>query len=163
MKFNPKVMPRAKTFYLTKKGLQDLEKEYQKLKALRGARSKDGAPSIWDSEELNAEFIAFRDDMDLLDARLEELEYILKNHQLIKAPVKEARGEVQLGATVTLEVACQTDQFMVVGTLEANPSLGRISDECPVGRALMGHKVGEQVVVCSPKETVYTIKKISYK
>ena len=58
-------------------------------------------------------------------------------------PSKEKRNVVGLGATVGVEVDGQKDEFQLVGSLEANPSAGRISNESPVGRALLGHRAGE--------------------
>ena len=69
---------------------------------------------------------------------------------------------VDLGAKVKIDIAGKKDEFMIVGTLEANPSLGKISNESPVGRALLGHKVGDEIVVSSPMKTTYKIKKIKY-
>jgi len=54
------------------------------------------------------------------------------------------------------------DELTIVGTLEANPSLGKISNESPVGRALLGRRVGEEVVISSPAKVVYKIVKIGY-
>lgn len=149
-------------FYLTKNGLVGLKKEYKKLKELRALKTKKGAPEVLISEELNAEFVDFQEDLNLLDGRLEELEYILKNYQIIQLPPKEQQNMVQVGATVALEVGNGIDEFTIVGTSEAEPTLGRISNECPVGRALLGHKVGDAIEVSSPKKTLYKIKKISY-
>lgn len=155
-------MAEKNKFYLTKQGLENLRKEYGQLKQLRTLQSKKGAPAILHSEELNTEFIAFREDMDLLDSRLEELEYILKNFELIKPPTRHEKDKVNLGAQVTVEVDGQIDEFTILGTLEANPSLGKISNDCPVGKALMGCKVGDEVIVSSPIKTIYKIKKIRY-
>ena len=56
----------------------------------------------------------------------------------------------------------QKDEFVIVGTLEANPALGKISNESPVGKALLGHKIGDEVVVSSPMKTTYKIRNIKY-
>jgi len=92
-----------------------------------------------------------------------ELENILKNTELITAPPKEKQNIVNLGATVFVKVDGQTDEFTIVGTLEADPALGRISNESPVGRALLGHKTGDEVLVSSPIKTIYKIRKIKYR
>jgi len=152
-----------KIFYLTKNGLKKLETEFQKLKELRRIKLGKEAPAAFFSEELNAEFVSFRDDMDLLDVKLEELEYILKNHEIIKPPLKEERDKIGLGATVAIEVGGEKDAFLMVGTLEAAPTLGRISNESPVGKALLGLKAGDEAVLSSPVKLVYKIKKVSYK
>jgi len=151
-----------KKFYLTKKGLERIEKEYQDLKKIKLAKIKGESPKIWHSEDLNPEYLAFREDLSFLESRLTDLEYILKNAELIKFPPKEKQNIVHLGATVTVEVDGQIDEFTMVGTIEANPSIGKISNESPVGKTLLGHKVGDEVIVSSPIQTIYKIKKIRY-
>lgn len=156
-------MSPEKVFYLTKDGLKKVGEEYKKLKELRRVRLGKQAPSALYSEELNAEFVSFKEELDYLDSRIEELEYILKNFEIIKPPSFKERNRVCLGASVAVEIDGQTDEFLIVGTLEANPSLGRISNESPVGKALLGCKVGDEVVINSPIRVVYKIKKIKYR
>ena len=152
-----------KKFYLTKEGLEKIEKEYQDLKKIKLAKIKGESPKIWHSEDLNPEYLAFREDLNFLESRLADLEYILKNAELIKLPPKEKQNIVDLGATVTLEEADgQINEFMIVGTLEANPGEGKISSESPVGKILLGKKVGDEVIITSPIRVVYKIKKIKY-
>ena len=155
-------MPEEKKFYLTEQGLEKIKKEYQDLKDLKLSKTKGEIPKIWQSEDLNPEYLSFQEDLSFLESRIAELEYILKNTELIKPPPKEKQNMVNLGATVLVEVDGQTDEFTIVGTLEANPAIGKISNESPVGRMLLGHRVGDEVVVSSPIQTVYKIKKIKY-
>jgi transcription elongation factor GreA len=152
-----------KKFYLTKKGLEKLKKEYETLKKIRLAKLKGETPKILHSEDVSSEYLAFKEDMNFLENRLLELEYILKNFVLIKKPPKEKQNIVDLGATVTLEDSeGSINEFMIVGTLEANPSEGKISNESPVGKALLGKKVGDEIVITSPINVKYKIKKIRY-
>ena len=151
-----------KKFYLTKKGLEKIKKEREDLRKLKLSKTRGEIPKIWHSEDLNPEYLAFQEDLSFLEARLIELEHILKNVEIIKLPLGEKRNVVDLGARVLVEVDGQSDEFTIVGTLEANPAIGKISNESPVGRALLGHKVGDAVVVSSPIQTVYKIKKIKY-
>ena len=155
-------MAEEKKFYLTKQGLERIKKEYQYLKNLKLSKTKGEIPKIWQSEDLNPEYLSFQEDLSFLESRIAELEYILKNTELIKPPPKEKQNMVNLGATVLVEVDGQNDEFMIVGSLEANPAIGKISNESPVGRMLLGHRVGDEVVVSSPIQTVYKIKKIKY-
>lgn len=155
-------MADQKKFYLTKKGLEDLEKEREVLKNLRNAKIKGESPKLWESEDLNPEYISFQEDLEFLETRLAELENVLDNFSLIEKPSKDKLGVVDLGATVTVQVDGAKDEFVVVGTLEANPALGKISDESPVGHALLGSKVGDEIIVSSPVKTIYKIKKIKY-
>ena len=153
----------AKKFYLTKEGLAKIEREYQELKKIRFAKIKGESPKIWHSEDLNPEYLSFQEDLNFLESRIAELEYILKNIELIKNPPKEKQNIVDLGATVTLEEADgQINEFMIVGTLEANPGEGKISSESPVGKSILGKKIGEEVVITSPIKVVYKVKKIRY-
>lgn len=151
-----------KKFYLTKQGLEKLKKEYQGLKNLKISKTKGEVPKIWHSEDLNPEYLAFQEDLSFLEIRLAELEYTLKNAELIKPPSKEKQKVINLGARVLVEIDGQKDEFEIVGTLEANPAIGKISNESPVGRALLGHKVGDAVIVSSSIQTIYKIKKIKY-
>ena len=155
-------MVEEKKFYLTKKGLENIKKEYKVLKNLRLAKTKGEAPKIWESEDLNPEYLSFQEDLSFLETRVAELENIFKNVELIKRPSKEKSKVINLGATIVVEVEGDKDEFTIVGTLEANPSLGKISNESPVGKTLLGHKVGNEVIVSSPIKTIYKIKKIKY-
>jgi transcription elongation factor GreA len=156
-------MVEEKKFYLTKEGLEKLKKDYQGLAELKLAKTRGESPKILHSEDLNPEYLAFQEDLNFLEVRLSEMESVLKNSQIIKAPSGGQKETVNLGATVLVEVAGQKDELTLLGSLEANPSLGRISNESPVGRALMGHRVGDSVVVSSPIQTIYKIKKINYR
>jgi transcription elongation factor GreA len=142
-------------YYITKKGLEKLESDYRGLLEFKKRKTTgDDVPSIWHSEEVNPEYLAFQEDLSLLEARLTEYELILKNIELITVPSKHDRGIVYLGARVTVKVDDgQVDEFEIVGTIEANP---------PVGSAFIGKKMGEEVVVSSPQKTLYRIIKIEY-
>lgn len=155
-------MAEEKKFYLTKEGLERIKNEYQDLKDLKLAKTKGEIPKIWHSEDINPEYLSFREDLSFLETRIAELENILKNVELIKPPPKERQNLVNLGARVIVEVDGQTDEFEIVGSLEANPSLGKISNESPVGKTLLGHRVGDEILVSSPIKTIYKIKKIKY-
>jgi len=153
----------GKIFYITKGKLQELKKEYEELLNIERKKALgQEVPKILESEDLNPEFVSFQEDIGFLRSRIDELKNILEHHELIKAPAKDKRGVVQLGAKVKIDVDGQRDEFVVVGTLEANPALGKISNESPVGMAILGHKVGDEVVVFSPMKITYKIKKIKY-
>ena len=156
-------MTQEKKFYLTKEGLERIKKEYKDLKNLKLSKTKGEIPKILESEDINPEYLAFQEDLSSLEARIADLEYILKNSALIKTPPKEKQNIINLGATATLEETDgQINEFMVVGTLEANPSEGKISSESPVGKALLGRKIGEEVIITSPIVVRYKVKKIKY-
>jgi transcription elongation factor GreA len=156
-------MAEEKKFYLTKEGLAKIEKEFNDLKGLKLAKINGESPKILHSEDLNQEYLSFQEDLSFMESRLNELEFILRNTEIIKNPPKKQQEEVNLGATVLVDVEGQNDEFTLVGSLEANPVLGKISNESPVGKALLGHKTGDKIAVSSPVKTIYKIKKIIYK
>ncbi len=155
-------MYQEKKFYLTKNGLKKAEKEQKELIELRKRKTKGEAPEFLHSEDLNPEYLSYLEDIEKLDGRIAELEHILKNVEIISTPPKDKRDEITVGAKVVLEVDGNSDKFEIVGTFESNPSLGKISNESPVGKALLGHKVGEEIVISSPIKTVYKIKRVEY-
>lgn len=153
----------GKVFYITKEKLKELKEEHERLVAFERSKVVGvEAPKIFESEDMNPEFISYHEDMDALRARMEELKTVIENHELIKSPPKNQRIFVSLGAKVKIDVAGKKNEFMIVGTLEANPALGKISNESPVGKALLGHKIGDEVVIASPAKKVYKIKGIKY-
>jgi len=156
-------MPIEKKFYLTQTGLDKLKKEYRELKKVRLSKTKGGVPKILHSEDLDPEYLTLQEDLSFLAYRINELKNILENAEIIQVPPKNQRDTVHLGALVTLqEKSGGENEFMIVGTLEANPSEGKISSESPVGKALLGKKMGEEVFVTSPIKVVYKVKKIKY-
>ncbi len=153
----------GKIYHITKAKLQELKKEYDELLDFERKKAlSETAPKIFESEDLNPEFVSFQEDMGFLRSRIDELKNILERHELIKNPPKGEQNIIGLGAKVRIDVEGQRDEFVIVGTLEANPSLGKISNESPVGKALLGHKIGDEVVVSSPIKTIYKIKNIKY-
>ena len=152
----------ATKFYVTRQGLEKVKKEYEKLLEFKHQKTLGETPSILHSEEANPEYLAFQEDMSLLDARLAEYENILQNAELIRKPSKNKVNVLDLGATVVCEIDGEKDEFTIVGSLESNPSAGKISNESPVGKALLGNKVGDVVTVNSSVVVTYKILKISY-
>ncbi len=152
-----------KEFYLTRDGLKKAKREYEELFDLRKKKSNGDAPELLHSEDLNPEYLSYLEDIELLENRIAELEDIIKNAKIISSPTnKKDKEKVGLGSFVSLEVDGIKDDFQIVGTFEANPSLGRISNESPVGKALIGKKEGEEIILSSPIKTRYKIKKIKY-
>jgi transcription elongation factor GreA len=107
----------------------------------------------------NAEYQTAREEQDRLETRISEVNHILKNVQTIKKP--KNNGEVKLGSTVKLKDGV-IQIFQVVGTIEADPLNGKVSDESPIGKALLGKKVGDKLELKTPTETaIYKIISIS--
>lgn len=151
-----------KMFRMTREGADELQVELENLIADRSAIAERirSARELGDLAE-NAEYQSARADQEKNEARISELEHILQNLEIIKSP-KGAITKVQLGSTVKLKNNGKTKEFQIVGTVEADPLEGKISDESPIGRSLMGRKVGEEVEIRTPVETaVYEIAEIA--
>jgi transcription elongation factor GreA len=151
-----------KLFHLTKQGVNELQNELDELVAQRAviADRIKTAREFGDLSE-NMEYSAARQDQERNETRISEIDHILKNVEVIKDP--KSNGKVVLGSTVKLKTEDgKTKEFQVVGTVEADPLNGKISDESPIGRALMGKKEGEAVEIKTPVETaMYKIADIA--
>lgn len=141
-----------KAFHLTKDGIAELQAELDDLIAQRGpvAERIKNAREFGDLAE-NAEYSSARQEQERVESRISEIEHILQNANVITKPKGDSK--VQLGSKVSLRANGKTKEFQVVGTVEADPINGKISDESPIGQALMGKKVGEQVEIKTPAET----------
>lgn len=151
-----------KQFHLTKEGIEELQTELKELIAERGpiAERIKTAREFGDLSE-NAEYSAARAEQEQTESRIAEIEHILQNVQVITKPKGDSK--VQLGSCVKLKNEDgKTKEFQVVGTVEADPLNGKISDESPIGQALLGRKEGESVEIKTPIETAtYKIVDIS--
>ncbi|OGL36549.1 transcription elongation factor GreA [Candidatus Saccharibacteria bacterium RIFCSPHIGHO2_12_FULL_48_21] len=150
-----------KAFRLTQEGLNELKSEHVTLIAQRGpvADRIKQARELGDLSE-NAEYQTAREEQDRLEARISEVEHVLQNSEIIKKPKGDNR--VQLGSTVKLKAAGGAQkQFQVVGTMEADPGKSKISDESPIGKALLGKRVGDKVVIKNSPDTTYKIVSIT--
>lgn len=145
-----------KLFHLTQVGIDELKAELKSLVAERGpvAERIKLARELGDLSE-NAEYQTARDEQDRLEARISEIEHILQNVQVIKKP--KGGSKVQLGSSVKLKGNGSTKEFQVVGTIEADPLHGKVSDESPIGQALLGKKEGDSVKI---KDITYKITEI---
>lgn len=144
-------MDNNKKIYLTKEGLASLKKEYDELVGVKRpnvlARVSQ-ARNMGDLSE-NAEYVAAREELTFIDGRIDELEVILKQAVVIK-DVKTSGHAVKLGSTVTLNSSGKKEIFTVVGEWEADPTNKKISHESPLGKMLIGKKVGEKIQVEAP-------------
>lgn len=137
-----------KIYRLTQSGINELRQELQGLISQRlvlAERIKQ-ARQLGDLSE-NAEYQTAREDQERLENRISELEHILQNSEIIKKPKND--GLVRLGSTVSLKNSSKPLQFQVVGTMEADPRQGKVSDESPIGKALLGKKVGDKAEIMS--------------
>jgi len=155
----------SKKIYLTKEGLEDLKKEFDELSKVKRPdvlSRVSQARSMGDLSE-NAEYVAARDELSFIDGRIDELEELLKQVTIIAEDTgKNSNHLVKLGSTVTLNIKGKKEVFMVVGEWEADPHEKKISHESPLGKALLGKKVGERVEVEAPAgKVLYTIVSVS--
>lgn len=149
-----------KMYQITAEGKKELEAELDTLKARRGeiADKIAEARDYGDLSE-NAEYDAAREDQGLVESRIAEIEDILMNAELIKASRKSTIG---IGSKVELKNGTKTVNYHVVGPVEANPIEGKISNESPIGVAMMGKKEGDTVTVTTPKGDInYTVVAVS--
>lgn len=147
-----------KTYRLTQEGADELRKEVALLISQRAEVTEriKTAREFGDLAE-NAEYSTARQEQEKAESRIAEIEHILTYLEIIKKPKGDSK--VQLGSHVKLKSeAGKTKEFQVVGTVEADPLNGKISDESPIGQGLMGKKEGEVVEIKTPAETAnYTI------
>lgn len=151
-----------KQFHLTKEGAAELEQELKDLIAERGpiAERIKAAREFGDLAE-NAEYASARDEQGHTEGRIAEIEHILKNYQVITKPKGDSK--VHLGSFVELKSKeGKVKKFQVVGTIEADPLSGKISDESPIGQAVLGKKEGDEVEIKTPADTtIYKVTDIS--
>jgi transcription elongation factor GreA len=147
-----------KQYHLTADGLSELKSELAELTSRRSMIAEEiaTARSQGDLSE-NAEYHAAKEEQGRNELRIEEIEHIVQNSEVIATPKND--NKIRLGSSVELKSKDgKTKKFQVVGTVEADPLNGKISDESPIGKALIGKKLGEDVEIVTPAETtVYEV------
>ncbi|HUZ03088.1 MAG TPA: transcription elongation factor GreA [Thermomicrobiaceae bacterium] len=140
---------------VTREGLEALQVEYDHLVNHRRpeiTRVLAAAREEGDLRE-NAGYDAAKHDQGFIEGRIRELEEILRRVQVIDA-VEQDVTAVRVGSTVTVEIDGTEETYTIVGAVEARPSAGRISNQSPFGRALVGHRVGDEVDIQTPATTL---------
>jgi len=152
----------GKVNYLSSEGLKKLEQELNDLKTKRipeVAKKIEEAKALGDLKE-NAEYHAAKDERAQIQGRIYEIEDILKNVSIIDEDSIN-RDIVSVGSTIEVESNKGKREYKIVGSTEADPLEGLISNESPLGKAFLGHKVGDKVVVEVPAGNIeYIILKI---
>ncbi len=144
-------MGNKNTVYLTKEGLQELKDELDNLINVRRPENivaiKE-ARSLGDLSE-NAEYDAARNEQAQIEARIKQLEKMLENAEIIS---ETSTDQVGIGNTVSIKYVDddEEDEYKIVGSQEADPFESKISNESPIAKALLNHKVGDLVTVNSP-------------
>ena len=131
-----------KTISLTAEGKKELEAELEELIRNRPAVAEKiaTARAFGDLSE-NEEYSSARNEQKIAEGRILEIQDILKNAKIIRGGKKD---KADLGATVSLEMGGRKVEYTLVGPTEANPLEGKISNESPIGKALLGKKAGEE-------------------
>jgi transcription elongation factor GreA len=140
----------TKTTYISRDGLDKLRAE---LEEMLSVRRPEIAQRIHDAKEHgdlseNAEYEDAKNEQAFVEGRIQTLQALIKNATIIDE--NHSTDHVQIGSTVKVESEDGEEKFTIVGSTEAKPTEGRISNESPVGRALLGKKKGEKVVVKVP-------------
>jgi len=145
-----------KTQPITKEGLQRLEQE---LNYLETERRREVAARIHQAKEPastqnNADYEDAKNEQAMVEGRIQMLQALIQHAEIIDEEGAHKSKRVILGSTVRVKVSdgdSKTQEFTIVGPAEADPRDGKISNESPVGRALMGKKVNDEVQVSVPK------------
>jgi transcription elongation factor GreA len=148
----------TKPTYLSRDGLARLRTELDEMVTIK---RPEIAQRIHDAKEHgdlseNAEYEDAKNEQAFVEGRIQTLEALIKNATIIDE--HHSTDHVQIGSTVTVESPDGSESFTIVGSAEARPTEGRISNESPVGRALLGKKKGDKVLVRVPAgDFTYTI------
>jgi transcription elongation factor GreA len=146
--------------FLTKVGFEKLQDELDYLRKVKRQEVADRLHEAMEGGELieNAEYEAAKNEQAFVEGRIQELDVLLASAKIIENNGKKKSDGVQLGSKVTIkEGNFEAEEFTLVGIAEANPREGKISNESPIGKAILGHKIGEAVKVETPGGT-YTVK-----
>ena len=148
------------TNFLTKDGFQKLQEELDHLRTTKRQEVAARLHEAMEGGELieNAEYEAAKNEQAFVEGRIQELEMLLATARVIEDNGNEKTGLVQVGSKVTIkEQTFEAETYVIVGAAEANPREGKISNESPIGKAIIGHRAGEEVVVETPGGT-YKVK-----
>ena len=144
--------------HITPEGLEAVEKELDELVTKRRpyiASKIKAARELGDLSE-NFEYHAAKNEQGFIEARIAELDAIVKNAVIIEQPA--GTGEVHIGSTVSFEEDGSVETYKIVGPAEADYTAGKISFESDLGRALLGRKVGEEAEIKTATGASYTVR-----
>jgi transcription elongation factor GreA len=148
--------------YLSKERYEILKKELEELKLVRRkeiAERIEEAIALGDLSE-NAEYHEAREEQAFNEGRVREIEELLKQATLIERS-GGAKSQVSVGDTIEVSKSGRSETYTIVGSNEADPINGKISNESPIGKALLGRIPGEEVTVTTPQgATKYKVTKI---
>ncbi|MCH7492008.1 transcription elongation factor GreA [Patescibacteria group bacterium] len=139
--------------FITKEGLAKIKKE---LNDLKDVKRRDIAERIREAKELgdlseNAEYTEAKNDQSFIEGRILEIESILKSATIIKEA--SSKGQIEVGSKIKIQDGKETKSYFIVGSNEADPAQGKISNESPLGQAFLGKKKGDIVEIKVPQGT----------
>ncbi len=148
-------------YYVTKERLAELEEEFQELKSKKRIEVADrlkNAKEFGDLSE-NSEYTEAKEEQERVERRIFELDEVLKYAVVI--PKGGGTDKINVGSEVTVKGANESSVYRIVGSDETKPEEGKISNESPLGRALLGRRVGESISIRTPSgEKTYHITKV---
>ena len=138
--------------YVTKGGLEKLKEELDHLKKVKRREVSSRIRKALEEGDISesGEYSEAKDEQAFTEGKIAELSDRIKNAVVIKKGRRGA-GKVEMGSTVVVESDGQEAKYIIMGSSEANPAEGKISNESPLGRAFLGHSAGEEVEVETPK------------
>lgn len=152
--YNPRLVMDDKPVLITRDGLRKIEEEHEELV---GSRRREIAERIKHARDFgdiaeNAEYTEAKNEQSLVEGRIQTLEAILRNAVVIEDATRQP-GIVGVGASVKVSDDEGDEEYSIVGPAEADPLKGMISNESPLGRALLGKRAGDEVEWSSPSGT----------
>ncbi|MGN8645590.1 transcription elongation factor GreA [Gracilibacillus sp. HCP3S3_G5_1] len=146
-------MAEEKEFYMTEEGLKKLEEELEYLKTERRQEVVERIKIARDFGDLseNSEYDAAKDEQAFVESRIVQVENMIRNAVIIKNE-DENPDVVSLGRTITFQELPdgEEESYTIVGSAEADPFEGKISNDSPIAKSLLGRSIGEEVVVPTP-------------
>lgn len=138
---------------LTQEGLDELKAELEHLKTVRRKEVSDRLKVAIDFGDLseNSEYDDAKNEQAFIEGRIQKVESLLRNYELISKS-EDNKDEINVGSKVRVEDVEleEEEEYRIVGTIEADPMQNRISNESPLGQALLGHVVGDEITVAAP-------------
>lgn len=146
--------------FLTKEGFEKLQEELDYLRTIKRQEVADRLHEAMEGGELieNAEYEAAKNEQAFVEGRIQELEILLATARVIEDDKQKRADTIQVGSTVTVqEDGFDEETYTIVGAAEANPREGKISNESPMGKAILNHRIGDDVQVETPDGS-YTVR-----
>jgi transcription elongation factor GreA len=145
------MMVDEKPIYVTKKGLAELQEELTHLQTVKRPQTVEEMQEAKGGGDWmdQTEYMLVEEELAFIDGRIQELQHMIDHAQIIKPGNED--NVVNIGETVTLQTSDgETESYTIVGRAEADPGQGFISNESPTGKALLGHQIGDEVIVHAP-------------